>query len=156
MAKKQIPTPAATTDAAAAEAAPVTKKSKKAAKPSPAPEPTPAEPTKAATGRFAGRGTMAAHGIPAGLRRNAFQDALLAWNETKDGHRSDEELAAIMDAEHPEGGVRIAARVGLVRVIRRFYNEGKHGKQQAGAPAVPSQQWVDGKPVAATKKASAA
>lgn len=103
----------------------------------------PARPIKtvvgtAASAGFKGIGTMVDVGIPGGLRRNAFQDQLLAWNETKAGHRSDEELARLMDAEHPRGGVRIADRPELVAVIRKFYNAGKHGKQQGGVPETPS------------------
>lgn len=108
-----------------------------------------------ASSRFKGVGTMAEHGIPPGLRRNEFQDRLLAWNEESGAHLSDDELAAIMDNEHPQGGVRIAERPELVQVIRKFYNSGIHGKQQGGTPpAVQSLQYERPKPKAQTTDAS--
>ena len=97
---------------------------------------------KAASSTFRGIGSCAHLGIPAGLRRNEFQDRLLERNEAPDMHLSDDALAELMDREHPYGGVRIADRPELVNVIRRFYNAGKHGKQQQGVPAVPSLQYT--------------
>ena len=101
--------------------------------------------------RFKGIGTMAAHGIPPGLRRNEFQDRLLEWNETSGAHLTDDELAVLMDAEHPYGGVRITKRPELVNVIRTFYNKGAHGKQQQAVPEVQSLQYA--KPQVRTRTA---
>lgn len=97
-----------------------------------------------ASSTFKGVGTMAEHGIPAGLRRNHFQDLLLAWNEESGAHLDDDALAEIMDREHPLGGVRIVDRPELVATIRKFYNLGAHGKQQQSKPDVQSMQY--GKP----------
>ncbi len=97
-----------------------------------------------ASSTFKGVGTMKEHGIPSGLRRNHFQDALLAWNEESGAHLDDDALAAIMDREHPLGGVRIVDRPELVQTIRKFYNLGAHGKQQQSKPTVQSMQY--GKP----------
>lgn len=95
-----------------------------------------------ASATFKGIGTMAEHGIPSGLRRNEFQDRVLALNEGKDYHMSDDELALVFDNEFPMGGVRITDRPELVQVIRKFYNNGTHGKQQGGVkPAIQSLQY---------------
>lgn len=75
--------------------------------------------------KFKGLGTCQALGIPGGLRRMEFQDRLLASNDRDDMRKTDEALAAMMDAEHP-GGVKI--RPDHMRAIRRLYNEGKHTK----------------------------
>lgn len=82
----------------------------------------------AASSRFIGIGSLVHLGIPGGLRRNEFQDLLLVRNAEPDMHWSDDDLAVAMDAEHPEGGVRIADRPELVQVIRKFYNAGTHSK----------------------------
>lgn len=106
----------------------------------------------AASSAFKGVGHLAAFGIPPGLRRNEFQDRLLARNAEEDMRWDDDRLAAAMDAEHPSGGVRIADRPELVAVIRKFFNAGKHGKQQVAPPEEPSVSY--GKPavrVAAAK-----
>jgi hypothetical protein len=104
---------------------------------------------KGASATFKGVGTMKEHGIPAGLRRNEFQDRVLAWNEESGAHLNDDNLASIFDAEFPQGGVRIADRPELVNVIRKFYNAGKHGKQQGGViPTTLSTQY--GQPVKRT------
>lgn len=98
------------------------------------------------TGKFRGLGTVA--GIPAGLRRMEFQDRLLAWNEAEGNRRTDTDLAAMMDAEHP-GGCKI--RPDHMRAIRRLYNEGKHTK--AGVvPATLSKEYdATGAVVVATR-----
>jgi hypothetical protein len=93
-----------------------TKKTQVAAVPTPAPN---------GVGKYKGLGTCTKIGIPAGLRRMTFQDQLLAANHRPDMRKTDEELAAMMDAEHP-GGVKI--RPDHMRAIRRLYNEGKHTK----------------------------
>ncbi len=95
-------------------------KTPKAATPAPKPSAAVSEPV-VATGKFRGKGTCAHLGIPAGLRRMEFQDRLLALGLKK----TDVELAAMMDAEHP-GGVKI--RPDHMRAIRRLYNEGTHTK----------------------------
>lgn len=93
----------------------------------------PAVPVSA-TGKFKGRGTCVRLGIPAGLRRMEFQDRLLAANAAPAMRKTDLELAAMMDAEHP-GGVKI--RPDHMRAIRRLYNEGKHTKSGV-VPKTPS------------------
>lgn len=111
--------------------------------------------TTGASSRFKGVGTLAPL-VPAGLRRNEFQDKVLELNETEKWHYSDDELATIFDNEFPQGGVRIADRPELVQVIRKFYNAGKHGKQQGGvAPKVQSLQYEKPKTRAAQVPAAA-
>lgn len=108
-----------------AKKAPSAPKAKKGAVAPPATPPQDAPSAQstvvAKVGKFRGLGTCAALGIPAGLRRMEFQDRLLALGLKK----TDLELAAMMDAEHP-GGVKI--RPDHMRAIRRLYNEGKHTK----------------------------
>ena len=90
-------------------------------------------------GKFIGKGTIP--GIPAGLRRNEFQDRLLEWNEQPGRHHSDQRLAEMMDAEHSDG-IRIADKPSIVQAIRREYNLGKHGIQQKpGVPRIESKRY---------------
>lgn len=123
----------------------MSKKSKKNSSSVPAPVPAPVEtpietPIETAAvpapvaSTFRGLGLVA--GIPAGCRRQAFQDLTLELN--REMRLSDTQLAILWRCEHPQAPGRIDE--SIVSGVRRLYNAGKHTKLQM-VPATPVPQF---------------
>lgn len=86
----------------------------------------------------AAKGPSRYKGVTTGMRVMEFQDKTLKDNfKTK---LSDEEIAALWREEFPRAK-KFDARI--VRVVRRLFNEGRHGKQD-WVPPKPLAEYVDG------------
>lgn len=102
--------------------------------------PTPAPAPKATATASKPAATPAAsinRGRTTGMRVMQFQDQLLADNMK--AKLTDAQLLEAMRAEFPNAKGKIftadqETRLGIMRVVRRLFNEGRHGSQTIQAP----------------------
>lgn len=95
--------------------------------PAAAPAAAPAEEAPAKTGRYIGRTSQ--------LRVKEYQNRSLEANE--DQHASDDAIAADWRDEFPQA---MAFDARMVKIVRKLYNQGKHGNE---APAEPFHGYDD-------------
>lgn len=87
-------------------------------------------------------------GKSSGLRVMDYQDYTMTLQESR--QLTDEELGADWSNEFPNTRCVFKDRMDIVRIVRRLFNEGKHGKQTRfpGENAVPRYELQNGKRVA--------